>query len=219
MDSIRYQFLQVKSEFFPQKLFCISSGNNVRSTQSIEKEMRKRLRFFFMNPIEKWQARQRFPHKCVIQIVKVFLVTINLWLFARNNYIHVNYAWNNKIAFSHLFLQGWCATQEVPAHPPATGPFALFEKAEHFETIGYAVEDYYNMSDAISSYSYPFRNNTGLITLGLYKLATFAKLCRFYNFFHFSCLKKISGFTGCKGQTVRMPPPLQRALCTGWWII
>lgn len=78
-----------------------------------EEKMRRKLRFFFMNPIEKWQAKRRFPYKFVIQLIKIFLVTAQLCLFAHNNYMHVNYTWDNRVTFSHLFLKGWDSTQEV----------------------------------------------------------------------------------------------------------
>lgn len=78
-----------------------------------EEKMRRKLRFFFMNPIEKWQAKRRFPYKFIIQLIKIFLVTAQLCLFAHNNYMHVNYTWDNRITFSHLFLMGWDSSQEV----------------------------------------------------------------------------------------------------------
>lgn len=40
--------------------------------------MRNRLSFFFMNPIEKWKTRRRFPYKFVIQIIKIILVTLQV---------------------------------------------------------------------------------------------------------------------------------------------
>lgn len=33
-----------------------------------EERMRRRLQFFFMNPIEKWHAKRRFPYKFVVQV-------------------------------------------------------------------------------------------------------------------------------------------------------
>lgn len=75
--------------------------------------MRRKLKFFFMNPIEKWQAKHRFPYKFIVQVIKIILVTVQLCLFAHSNYMHVNYAWDNRIAFSHLFLRGWDTTYEV----------------------------------------------------------------------------------------------------------
>nr|XP_003706369.1 PREDICTED: mucolipin-3-like [Megachile rotundata]XP_012147919.1 PREDICTED: mucolipin-3-like [Megachile rotundata] len=135
-----------------------------------EEKMRRKLKFFFMNPIEKWQAKRRFPYKFTVQVVKIVLVTIQLCLFAHNNYMHVNYAWDNRIAFSHLFLRGWDATQEVPMYPPATGPLAIYKRDDFFMTIDYALDGYYNLSNAIGSYSYTAENNAiGPAVLCLYQ--------------------------------------------------
>lgn len=82
-------------------------------TMFAEEKMRRKLKFFFMNPIEKWQAKRRFPYKFIVQVIKILLVTVQLCLFAHNNYIHVNYTWDNRIAFSHLFLRGWDSSLEV----------------------------------------------------------------------------------------------------------
>lgn len=71
-----------------------------------QEKMRRRLQFFFMNPIEKWQAKRRFPYKFVVQVIKIVLVTMQLCLFAHSRYNHVNYTWDNKVTFSHLFLRG-----------------------------------------------------------------------------------------------------------------
>lgn len=43
-----------------------------------EERMRRKLKFFFMNPIEKWQAKQRFPYKFLVQVFKIILVTIQV---------------------------------------------------------------------------------------------------------------------------------------------
>ncbi|XP_014226683.1 mucolipin-3-like [Trichogramma pretiosum] len=140
------------------------------STSSyLEDKMRRRLRFFFMNPIEKWQAKRRFPYKFLVQVIKIILVTVQLCLFAHNNYMHVNYAWDNRISFSHLFLRGWDISQEVPAYPPSTGPLALYKQDEFYETIDYALQGYYSLNNAIGSYSYTTENNSiGRVELCLY---------------------------------------------------
>lgn len=44
----------------------------------LERKMRNRLSFFFMNPIEKWNTRRRFPYKFLIQIIKIILVTLQV---------------------------------------------------------------------------------------------------------------------------------------------
>lgn len=44
----------------------------------LERKMRNRLSFFFMNPIEKWKTRSRFPYKFVVQIIKIIFVTLQV---------------------------------------------------------------------------------------------------------------------------------------------
>lgn len=139
-------------------------------TTFAEERMRRKLKFFFMNPIEKWQAKRRLPYKFAVQVIKLVLVTVQLCLFAHNNYTHVNYTWDNRIAFSHLFLRGWDATQEVPAYPPATGPLAIYKRDDFYSTIDYALDGYYNLSNAIGSYSYVEENNSvGVVVLCLHQ--------------------------------------------------
>lgn len=132
------------------------------STKSLltEEKMRRKLQFFFMNPIEKWQAKKRFPYKFTVQLIKIILVTMQLCLFAYNRYNHVNYTWDNRISFSHLFLRGWESTREVSAYPPAIGPLAIYKVDDFYETIDYAYSGYANLSKAVGSYSYANEDNT-----------------------------------------------------------
>ncbi|KAH0947171.1 hypothetical protein HN011_010758 [Eciton burchellii] len=135
-----------------------------------EEKMRRKLRFFFMNPIEKWQAKRRFPYKFIVQVIKIILVTVQLCLFAHNNYMHVNYTWDNRVTFSHLFLMGWDPTQETPSYPPATGPLAVYKRSDFYDAIDYALHGYYNIDNAIGSYSYIAEDNSvGPVTLCLYE--------------------------------------------------
>lgn len=53
---------------------------------SAENRMRRKLRFFFMNPVEKWQAKRRFPYKFLVQVFKIFFVTIQVRVY-KNEYI------------------------------------------------------------------------------------------------------------------------------------
>ncbi|VVC30121.1 Hypothetical protein CINCED_3A015196 [Cinara cedri] len=120
----------------------------------LERKMRNRLTFFFMNPIEKWKTRRRFPYKFLVQIIKIILVTLQLTLFAHNRYSHVNYTWGNRVTFSHLFIKGWDAAREIVSYPPAQGPLAIYNIDSFYSTINFAVNGYANISNAIGSYSY-----------------------------------------------------------------
>lgn len=113
-----------------------------------------------MNPIEKWQAKKRFPYKFVVQLIKIILVTMQLCLFAYSRYNHVNYTWDNRISFSHLFLKGWDTTREINAYPPAVGPLAIYKIDDFFDTIDYAYNGYANLSQAMGPYSYSNEDNS-----------------------------------------------------------
>ncbi|XP_066584088.1 mucolipin-3-like isoform X2 [Prorops nasuta] len=163
------RLLHIDNQPREQRSFPNESTASTNSTH-MEERMRRKLRFFFMNPIEKWQAKRRFPYKFAVQVIKIVLVTVQLCLFAHNNYMHVNYTWDNRVSFSHLFLRGWDATQEVPLYPPASGPMALYRKPEFYETIDYALDGYHNLSDAIGSYSYIAEDNSvGPVLLCMYQ--------------------------------------------------
>lgn len=140
----------------------VPSQNATMTTLSSfhEERMRRKLQFFFMNPIEKWKARQRFPYKFVVQVIKLIIVTMQLSLFAHSRYNHVNYTSDNRLSFSHLFLRNWDASMEVIAYPPATGPFALYIKEDFFETVNYAYDGYASLSKSIGPYSYPNEDNS-----------------------------------------------------------
>nr|NVI71346.1 transient receptor potential cation channel, mucolipin ortholog [Cucujiformia] len=73
---------------------------------------------------------------------------------------HVNYTWDNRVTFSHLFLKGWDATREINSYPPTAGPLALYEVEDFFSTIDFAFHGYSNISKAIGSYSYTNEDNT-----------------------------------------------------------
>ena len=85
---------------------------------------------------------------------------MQLCLFAHSRYNHINYTWDNRIAFSHLFLRGWDSSREVESYPPSVGPFALYEKTEFFDTIDYAVNGYAAVARSIGPYDYPTIDNS-----------------------------------------------------------
>ncbi|KAM3955146.1 mucolipin-3 [Aphomia sociella] len=135
------------------------SNHSTAALNHMEEKMRRKLQFFFMNPIEKWKAKRKFPYKFVVQVIKIVLVTFQLCLFAHNRYNHVNYTWDNRISFSHLFLLGWDSTREINAYPPGAGPLAVYKRDEFFNTLDYAMAGYGNLSNAIGAYSYNNEKN------------------------------------------------------------
>lgn len=42
-------------------------------------DFRRTLKYYFMNPCEKYQARRRKPWKLMLQILKIALITAQVW--------------------------------------------------------------------------------------------------------------------------------------------
>lgn len=147
-----------QSNHHEAQVFSAQTPNLLGLTQ-MEEKMRRKLQFFFMNPIEKWRAKRQFPFKFVVQVIKIVLVTFQLCLFAHNRYNHVNYTWDNRISFSHLFLSGWDSTREINAYPPGSGPLAVYKMNDFYDNLDYAVAGYTNLSNAIGPYSYNNEDN------------------------------------------------------------
>ena len=63
---------------------CKKHYDDVGDTDSIEDEdirnIKEKLRFHFMNPFEKWKypRKRRFPWKLLIQLISIFLVTVQV---------------------------------------------------------------------------------------------------------------------------------------------
>lgn len=143
-----------------QQGFTSQPSSSLSELNQMEEKMRRKLKFFFMNPIDKWTAKRKFPYKFVVQVIKIVLVTFQLCLFAHNRYNHVNYTWDNRITFSHLFLLGWDSTREINAYPPGAGPLAVYKIKEFYDTLDYAYEGYSNiLTTSIGPYSYNDEHN------------------------------------------------------------
>lgn len=69
------QLLAARSEGSRQNGHC-------RLDTKVVEDFRRRLKYFFMNPCEKYRARGRIPWKLMIQILKIAIITIQviLWL-------------------------------------------------------------------------------------------------------------------------------------------
>lgn len=52
-----------------------------KETSLGEERLKRRLRFFFLNPVQKWAATRRFPFKLFTQIIKIIFVTVQVCSF------------------------------------------------------------------------------------------------------------------------------------------
>uniref|UniRef100_G3TYC2 Mucolipin TRP cation channel 3 n=1 Tax=Loxodonta africana TaxID=9785 RepID=G3TYC2_LOXAF len=100
----------------------------------LEDQMRRKLKFFFMNPCEKFWARGRKPWKLAIQILKIIMVTIQLVLFGLSNQMVVAFKEENTIAFKHLFLKGYMDRMD--------DTYAVYTQRDVYDQIIFAVNQY-----------------------------------------------------------------------------
>jgi len=123
-----------------------------------EERIKRKLKFYFMNPVDKYRATKKIPWKLMLQILKVFIVTAQLWIFANFRYAHVNYYTDQTIAFQHFFIKDWDAVREIHAYPPATGKLAIYKKSEFYNFVDFSVETFKNIES--NSFSPFFRNSS-----------------------------------------------------------
>ncbi|XP_055346672.1 mucolipin-3-like [Paramacrobiotus metropolitanus] len=152
-------------------VFFGPSGTDARSSLPYVSEqcctaeadrMKWRIRFFFMDPIQKWKTKHQFPWKLFLQVVKIIFVTIQLVTFGNERYRFATFLKQNTVSFRHLLLENW----NDPDIPPAVYPnvvYAVYLREEFYSRIDYAVNNLIDIRDiAVGSYSYTAVNDTAL---------------------------------------------------------
>ncbi|XP_022613601.1 mucolipin-3-like isoform X2 [Seriola dumerili] len=113
------------------------------STHTLEskvvEDFRRRLKYFFMNPCEKYRARGRKPWKLMLQIVKIAIITIQLVSFGLSNEMMVTFKDENLMTFRHLFLKGY--------KDHRLGSYALYTKADVYDHIDYIINRYIDLQN------------------------------------------------------------------------
>jgi len=124
-------------------------------------KLRRRLKYFFMNPCEKFKAKRICPWKLVLQIVKIILVTTQLILFGISRAAHIDFLETSDIAFKHLYLKDWTPTYETMPYPPSMGTFAIYTIPDIFSSIDYTLQQYNSTEElAIGTYDFTQKNDT-----------------------------------------------------------
>ncbi|KAG8437219.1 hypothetical protein GDO86_008063 [Hymenochirus boettgeri] len=119
----------------------------------MEDQLRRKLKFFFMNPCEKFRARGRKPWKLCIQILKIAVVTIQLVLFGLSNEMVVTFKEENTMAFKHLFLKGY-----KDGHDDT---YAIYNQEEVHTSINFTIKRYLELQNiSIGNHAYE-RNEAG----------------------------------------------------------
>nr|KAG5705297.1 hypothetical protein BaRGS_010748 [Batillaria attramentaria] len=112
-------------------------------TPAMEDALRRRLKFFFMDPCNKFRARRHWPWKLSLQLIKVVIITVQLVIFGGQRSDIVEYFERHDTALKHLLLKGWDPSYETMPYPPATGRYAIYSKDDFFDAIEYAWKGYY----------------------------------------------------------------------------
>nr|XP_042136000.1 mucolipin-3 isoform X2 [Peromyscus maniculatus bairdii] len=113
----------------------------------LEDQMRRKLKFFFMNPCEKFWARGRKPWKLAIQILKIAMVTVQLVLFGLSNQMVVAFKEENTIAFKHLFLKGYMDRMD--------DTYAVYTQNDVYDQIIFAVGQYLQLRNiSVGNHAY-----------------------------------------------------------------
>lgn len=94
-------------------------------SQDICNRLRWKLKYYFMNPIEKWKAKKKFPWKLLLQIIKIIFVTIHVLTYGSSMSRFLNHQGNMLISFRELLLNNWDPVREVMAYPPSAGKFSI----------------------------------------------------------------------------------------------
>ncbi|XP_033738904.1 mucolipin-3-like [Pecten maximus] len=132
-------------------------------TPYLEDRLRRKLKFYFMGPHEKYKAKKKCPWKLLLQILKIIIVTIQLVIFGYERSEFVGYVEKNNLALKHLYLNKWDPSYETMPYPPATGQYAIYDIPDLLDYINYAVERF-NKTEELALGSVRFvHNKDGLI--------------------------------------------------------
>ncbi|XP_021353880.1 mucolipin-3-like isoform X2 [Mizuhopecten yessoensis] len=116
-------------------------------TPYLEDRLRRKLKFYFMGPHEKFKAKKKCPWKMLLQILKIIIVTIQLVIFGYERSEFVGYVEKNNLALKHLYLKNWEPGFETMPYPPATGKYALYDIPTLVDYINNAVKKFYKTEE------------------------------------------------------------------------
>ncbi|XP_075471760.1 mucolipin-2 isoform X1 [Ascaphus truei] len=101
-----------------------------------EGALKEDLKFYFMNPCDKYRARRQIPWKLVLQVLKIVMVTTQLILFGLSNQLVVSFKEENTMAFKHLFLKGYSGTDEDDYSR------TVYTQKDLYDSIFFAIDQY-----------------------------------------------------------------------------
>ncbi|XP_077381060.1 mucolipin-1-like [Festucalex cinctus] len=124
------------------------TGHWVSADQS-EEAIRRKLKYFFMSPCDKYHAKGRKPYKLILQLLKIIIVTAQLVLFGLSNQVVVTFKEENTMTFKYLFLKDFDESSD--------SSFAVYTQQDVYEHIFYAVDQYLALPETtVGRYAYVY---------------------------------------------------------------
>ncbi|XP_008314972.1 mucolipin-1-like [Cynoglossus semilaevis] len=128
------------------------------SADTREEGLRRKLKYFFMSPCDKYHAKGRKPFKLGLQLLKIIIVTAQLVLFGLSNQVVVTFKEENTMTFKHLFLKNYDESSD--------DSFAVYTQESVYEYMLYAVDQYLALPETtVGRYAYVYNvgvNGTAL---------------------------------------------------------
>ncbi|XP_030263491.1 mucolipin-1b [Sparus aurata] len=124
---------------------CLVGSEPEEKQEEEEEALRRKLKYFFMSPCDKYHAKGRKPFKLGLQLLKIIIVTVQLVLFGLSNQMVVTFKEENTAAFKHLFLKGY----------QDNAPQAVHTQKELYSHIHFAIDQYMALPQiALGRYAY-----------------------------------------------------------------
>ncbi|XP_006820086.1 mucolipin-3-like, partial [Saccoglossus kowalevskii] len=151
-DSVTYGTMNSRR---PVREDSMISAASVNSSTTVEETMRRKLKFFFMNPCEKYRAKGRKPWKLGLQLFKILLVTLQLVLFGNHQFSVIDFEQQNVEAFEQLFLYSWDSSFDGLYYPSTAGSYAVYDVDTFYDRLNFTLMQYAQVeSKSIGTYHY-----------------------------------------------------------------
>ncbi|KAL1006095.1 hypothetical protein UPYG_G00067820 [Umbra pygmaea] len=125
-----------------------ASGNWVGAEEE-EEALRRKLKYFFMSPCDKFHAKGRKPVKLGLQLLKIVIVTVQLVLFGLSNQMVVMFKEENTMSFKHLFIKDYDEGSD--------STLAVYTQSDVYEHMFYTIEQYLTLPETtVGRYAYVY---------------------------------------------------------------
>lgn len=139
----------------PQAFITSQNEASDALCQQVQNKLKYKLKYFLMNPIEKWKTKGKIPWKLGLQVIKIIIITVQLGLFGSDNYKYEQQKYNTEVSLRHIFLKNWKAGRDNVVYPPSFGPYAVYTKSQFFENVNFVVDKHSSISlSSLGSFRY-----------------------------------------------------------------